>query len=373
MTVAPDEETDPELEQVLPHSPQVELDISDDSLQKPTDELSTESAPNPSATVSAEQATEVTDPAANPTEFPPPPLPPQPQPQVSVVVPTITPPSTPHTNPERGNSAAVASNQDNHTDPTLTGFLDKVSTFRPLGLSSKDLQEAGISTLMELRVIARNPEAFREKIPLLANLCERNQYLWVMFRWELRKLLEGEHMEPSVDDETDPVRRFVFSMGGGECIDVEEFMNGLRGAGVSSENDLLVLSRNLERYAEHIPFLREFAASKKFGWTAFQVGLEGLPGRKVPIPILTRDHGVSKEGRAYVEWFLDTVDPEKPLGYLADKFIEAGLTDRTSFLHIAEVIDIATEAMPLFRGFVAGDHLVWAMILVGFENLLKSA
>ena len=226
---------------------------------------------------------------------------------------------------------------------------------------------------MELKVIARNPEAFREKIPLLANLCERDQYLWVMFRWELRKLLEGEHKGQSADDETDPVRRFAVSMGGGECINVEELVNGLRRAGVSSKNDLLVLSRNLERYLGHIPFLQEFAVSNKFGWTIFQVGLEGLPGQKVSSPILARDCGASGEGRAYVKWFLDTVDPEKPLGHLADKFIEAGLTDRTSLLHIAEVIDIATEAMPLFRGLAAGDQLVWAMILVGFENLLKSA
>lgn len=226
---------------------------------------------------------------------------------------------------------------------------------------------------MELKVIARNPEAFREKIPLLAILCERDQYLWVMFRWELRKLLEGEHKGQSMGDETDPVRRFAFSMGGGECIDVEELVNGLRRVGVSSENDLLVLSRNLERYRKHIPFLREFAISNKFGWTIFQVGLEGLPGQKVPSPSLAQDRGADREGHAYVKWFLDTIDPEKPLGHLVDKFVKAGLTDRTSFLHIAEVIDIATEAMPLFRGLAAGDQLVWAMILVGFENLLKSA
>ena len=258
---------------------------------------------------------------------------------------------------------------------TLSTFLDEVSPSRPLGFSARDLEEVGISTFAELKIIARKPEAFRPKISVLADFRERNEYLWMMFRKGLRTLLEGEHREPSVDNldlEGDPITKFVRSLGGGECVDSDGLVNGLKGAGISSQQDLLVLSRNLERYTENIRFLREFAGSGKFGWTIFQVGLEGLPGQKPPTSVQAQDHGANGGGHAYIKWFLDTIDPDKPLGHLAGGFIKAGLTDRIGLLHVAEDIELAVDAMPFVRGLALGDQLVWAMILFGLENLAKS-
>lgn len=196
-----------------------------------------------------------------------------------------------------------------------------------------------------------------------------------MFRKGLKKLLGEDHREQSAGDpihETDPVGKFVHSLGGGGCIESEALVSGLKGAGISSEKDLLVLSRNLEKCTENIPFLREFATSKKFGWTVFQVGLEDLPGKKVSTSIQTQDREAGVEGHAFVKWFLDSIDPDKPLGHLADSFIEQGLDDRVPLLHVAEDIEIAVDCIPFLQDLASADQLVWAMILVGLENLTKS-
>ena len=196
-----------------------------------------------------------------------------------------------------------------------------------------------------------------------------------MFRKGLKRLLEGDHRQQLASDpmhESDPVGKFVRSLGGGEWIDSEALVNGLRGAGISSEKDLLVLSRNLDKYTDNIPFLREFAASKKFGWTVFQVGLEGLLDQKRSTSIQAQDHGASREGHGFVKRFLDTIDPDKPLGHLVDSFIKEGLNDRTPLLDVAEDIEIAVESIPFLQDLASGDQLTWAMILVGLENLTKS-
>jgi len=366
-----------------PNSLQVNSDASGNSLRKSASRPSMESSlSNSSAAHSTEPATYVVSPAANPAELillpssPPSQSSPQPQPRHSAVIPTITSPSTPlHDSPEPEQSVAASINEADRVVIALTTFLDEVSPFRPLGLSTKDLQEAGISTLAELRIIAHKPEVFRTKISVLADLCERDRYLWMMFRKGLKKLLGEDHREQSAGDpihETDPVGKFVRSLGGGGCIESEALVSGLRGAGISSEKDLLVLSRNLDKYTENIPFLREFATTKKFGWMVFQVGLEGLPGQKVSTSIQTQDHGASGEGHAFVKWFLDTIDPDKPLGHLADSFVEQGLNDRVPLLHVAEDIEIAVDCIPFLQDLASGDQLIWAMILVGLENLTKS-
>jgi hypothetical protein len=79
------------------------------------------------------------------------------------------------------------------------------------------------------------------------------------------------------------------------------------------------------------------------------------------------------EDRGYVKQFLDTIDSDKPLGYLADAFIEAGLSARFTLLDVAEDVKFAVGAMPFLQGLASGNQLVWAMIVVGLENLLKSA
>jgi len=192
---------------------------------------------------------------------------------------------------------------------------------------------------------------------------------------KLVELLKKDHTEQSPDSliEDDPVRRFICSLGAEECINTEWLTDSLREAGISSQKDLLVLSRNLERYIESIPSLRAFATSNKFGWTIFQVGLEGLPGRRTtPTFTQTQNPGADMEGHAYVRHFLDTIDSDKPLGYLADGFIDAGLTARFTLLDVAEDIKFAMEAMPFLQDLASGDQLVWAMIVIGLENLLKS-
>ncbi|KAF9651457.1 hypothetical protein BDM02DRAFT_3184463 [Thelephora ganbajun] len=308
-----------------------------------------------------------------PTEFPRAHT--QSQPQPSVAVPTITPPPTPHDNPATERPTAESTNEICHTVPTLATFLDEASPFKPLGFLAKDLQAVGVSTLAELKIIARKPEAFRTKIPVLADLREREQYLWMMFRKATKKLLEGDDKEQSTNNLVvgdDPVSKFVRSLGGGEWINFGALVDGLRGAGISSEKDLLVLSRNLEEYMKNIPFLWEFAASNKFGWLVFQAGLEGLPGQKTSKSVQAQDRGAGGEGHAYVKWFLDTIDSDKPLGYLANDFAKIGLTDRTPLLHVAEDIGLAVDAMPFFQDLASRNQLVWAMISVGFENLVKS-
>ena len=343
--------------------------VFDNPFQKPAGQLSTGStSSDPPVVRATKPATEVVNPI--PTGLPQPQ--PQPQTQLSVVAPTITPPPTPHDNPEQEKPAPAGTNGANLVAPTLATFLQEASPFRPLGFLVKDLQEAGISTLAELKVIARKPEAFRTKIAALADLRERDEYLWLMFRKGLRKLLEGDDEEQPANNlihESDPVRGFVRSLGGGECIDLEAFASGLRGAGISSERDLLVLSRNLEKYTQNIPFLREFAASRKLGWMTFQIGLEGLPGRET---VQVRGLGASRGGHAYIKRFLDTIDFDKPLGHLTDGFIKAGLTDRIPLIHVAEDIGIAVDVMPFLQRLASGDQLVWAMILVGLEDLAKS-
>lgn len=354
-----------------------ELAVPLDPLQDSASQPSTESSPrSPSTAHVAESTTEVASPAANPTELlPPSPPPPQPQPQDSVITSTIALLSTPHDDTELEKSTTESIDEADDTAAALAAFLDEASPFKPLGLSTRDLQEAGISTLAELKIIARKPELFRTKVSVLADLYERDQYLWFMLRTGLMKLQEGDHREESTDDpilKSDPVEQFVCSLSGGECIDSEALVNGLKGAGISSEKDLLVLSRNLEKYTENIPFLQEFAISKKFGWMIFQVGLEGLLGQTVSTSIQTQDCRAGGEGRAYIKWFLDTIDPDKPLGHLADGFIKAGLDDRIPLLHVAKNIRVAVDAMGFLRDLASEDQLVWAMILVGLDNLVKS-
>jgi len=360
-----------------PSSPQANSNTPDRSLQTATSPPLVESPPkNPSTIKFIIWKKSQKIPIVKTTNLQPSPLSPPSQPQDSVVAPAIASPSIPHDSPEPEQPIAASLSEADHAVVALTTFLDETSSFRPLGLSTKDLQEAGISTLGELKVIARKPEVFRTKIPVLAHLHEHDRYLWMMFRKRLKKLLEEDHGEQSAGDpthENDPVGKFVHSLGGGECIDSEALVNGLKGAGISSEKDLLVLSRNLEKYTENIPFLREFAASKKFAWMAFQVGLEGLPGRKISASIPSQDREAVGEGHAFVKWFLDTIDPDKPLGHLGDGFIKEGLDARIPLLHVAEDIELAVDSIPFLQDLASGDQLVWAMILVGLEDLAKSA
>ena len=363
-----------------PSSPQANSDTSDRPPRKPTSPPLMEPSPtNPSATKSVvlSMGPKIPRIPRVPRIKLRPSLPsPQSQPQHSAVAPAITSPSIPHDSPEPEQPIAASLSEADRAVIALTKFLDETSSFRPLGLSAKDLQEAGISTLGELKIIARKPEVFRTKIPVLANLHEHDRYLWMMFRKGLKKLLEEDHGEQLAGDlihESDPAGKFVHSMDGRECIDSEALANGLRGAGISSEKDLLVLSRNLEKYTKNIPFLREFAASKRFAWMVFQVGLEGLPGGKIPASIPSQDREAVGEGRAFVKWFLDTIDADKPLGYLGDGFIKEGLDARIPLLHVAEDIELAVDSIPFLQGLASGDQLVWAMILVGLEDLMKSA
>lgn len=294
---------------------------------------------------------------------------PQPQPQVqpSPVPSAITPPLTPHDNLEPEQLTTASTNEVDRATPTLTTLLDAVE-ITPLGFLAPVLENAGISEAAELKIIARKPEAFRAKV---AGLREADEFAWLMLRKKLAEILEDQSAENLVL-ESDPVRKFVRSLDGGGYIDSEALANGLKGAGISSEGDLLVLSRNLEKYTQNITFLREFAASKKFGWAIFQVGLEGLEGRKMSTPIPARYPGASMEGAAYIKWFLDTIDPGKPLGHLADGFIRVGLTSHIRLRRVAEDIELALDAMPFFQGLASGDQLVWAMILTGLDNLIKS-
>lgn len=299
----------------------------------------------------------------------------QPQQTPSVAVPAITPPPSPHDNPEPAKHTAGSIKITDRTIPTLATFLNQVSPHRPIQFLENDLHVAGISSLTELKVVARQPEEFRAKIPALAVLREHDQYLWMKLKKKLVELLKKDHTEQSPDSliEDDPVRRFICSLGAEECINTEWLVDSLREAGISSQKDLLVLSRNLERYIEGIPSLRAFATSNKFGWTIFQVGLEGLPGRRTtPTFTQTQNPGADMEGHTYVRHFLDTIDSDKPLGYLADGFIDAGLTARFTLLDVAEDIKFAVEAMPFLQDLASGDQLVWAMIVIGLENLLKS-
>jgi hypothetical protein len=339
----------------------------DESPRKPTSRPSTESPPrNPSAAPTATSPPTLHD-SRELGQSPPVPHD-SPEPEQS--------PPTRRDSPELEQSTAASIDEANHAVVALTTFLDETSPFRPLGLSTKDLQEAGISTIAELKIVAHNPEVFRTKISVLTDLHARDKYLWMMFRKGLKKLLERDRREQSAGDpihENDPITKFVCSLGGGEYINSEELVNGLRGAGISSETDLLVLSRNLEKYTENIPFLREFATSGKFSWMVFQVGLEGLQGQKVSTSIQTQDHGAGREGHAFVKWFLDTVDPDKPLGHLADSFIEEGLNDRIPLLHVAEDIEVAIDSIPFLQDLASGDQLIWAMIVVGLGELAKRA
>lgn len=300
----------------------------------------------------------------------------QPQQGPSAVAPAITPPPSPHDNPGSGKNTTGSTSNADRTILSLATFLDEVSPHRPIRFLENDLQAAGISSLAELQIVARQPELFRTKIPALAVLREEDQYLWMKLKKKLMELPKRDHTEgePNGLVEDDPVGRFIRSLGAGECINTEWLTDLLRGAGISSQKDLLVLSRNLERYIEGIPSLGVFARSNKFGWTIFQVGLEGLPGRRTtPTFTQTRNPEADLEGHGYVKHFLDTIDSDKPLGYLADGFINAGLTARFTLLDVAEDIKFAVEAMPFLQDLASGDQFVWAMIVIGLENLLKSA
>ena len=139
---------------------------------------------------------------------------------------------------------------------------------------AEDLRRAGVSTLADLKIIAHDPESYRQRMEVLAAVRDRNEYQWLMFYKALRRLEKPAEPEQSAND--DPVKQFVHSLGGGEHIDVETFSEGLREAGITSEMDLLVLSRNIEGPMDNYPFIQEFAASNKFGWTIIQVGLDKL-------------------------------------------------------------------------------------------------
>ena len=336
-------------------TPQSDSDVPDGSPRRPASQPSTElSSNNPPAVPAIELG------------------PPQPQSEPSLVAPTITPPLTHHDNLGLEKSAAASTDEVDPVVSTLTTFLNEVCP-TPLGFLVEDLRKAGISTITELKAIARKPEVFRMKIPVLADLRENEEFLWLMFRMGLRKLMEEDQPEQSANSmvlESDPVKKFLRSLGGGEpYIDLEEVANGLKGAGISSERDLLVLARNLEKYTENIPFLREFAASKKFGWVLFQVGLEDLSGQKTSTSIQAQDRGADREGEAYIKRFLDTIDPDKPLGHLASGFIKAGLTSHARLFCIAENPELALDAMPFLQSLASGDRLVWAMISVGLSDL----
>ena len=230
------------------------------------------------------------------------------------------------------------------------------------------------SCLVDASINMRRP--FREVIPVLADLRKSEEFLWLMFRKTLKKLLEEDQRGGPADSLApggDPIGKFVQSLGGGEWINSGTFADGLRGAGISSERDLLVLSRNLENYTERIPFLREFATTNEFGWVIFQVGLECLSGQKASTSIAAQDYGTDMEGETYIKWFLDTIDPDKPLGHLAKDFVKAGVTNHILLLCVAEDIELAVDAMPFFRSLAAGDQLVWAMIFAGLSNLTKPA
>lgn len=330
-----------------------------DILPGPLDHMPRTSSSNMAGTPSRQ-------PAAQPSQS---------QQEPSVVAPAITPPPSPHDNPEPAKHTAGSTSNSDRTIPTLVTFLNEVSPRRPLRFLETGLQAVGISSLAELKIVARQPEEFRGKIPALTILREHDQYLWMKLKKRLVELLKNDHAERSPDSlvEDDPVGRFICSLGAEECVDTEWLTESLRGAGISSQKDLLVLSRNLERYTERIPSLQAFATSNKFGWTIFQVGLEGLPGRRTtPTFTQTQNPGADMEGHAYIKHFLDTIDSDKPLGYLADGFINAGLTARFTLLDVAEDIKFAVEAMPFLHDLASGDQLVWAMIVIGLENLLKS-
>jgi hypothetical protein len=296
------------------------------------------------------------------------------QPALSVVVPTAIPPPSPHDNPESQKSTVESTNETDNTVPTLAAFLNEVSPHIPLGYLEKGLQVVGISSLTELRVVARRPEEFRARIPVLADLHEHSQYLWMKFKKGLAGLLEDLSEQPADSlVENDPVRRFIHSLGAGEYIDPEWLTGNLRAVGISTQKDLLVLSRNLEKYAEHIQFLQGFATFNKFGWLILQVGLESLPGyQRTPTFIQAQDHEACTEGHAYIKHFLDNIDTDKPLGYLADGFVKAGLIASFALLDVAEDVKFSVEAMPFLQGLASGDQLVWAMILVGLENLASN-
>ena len=335
-------------------TPQPDSSVPDDSLLQPA------SQPSITSFSGGPLAVRATEPGF-----------PQPQPRPPLVAPAVVPPPTPHDHPGLEKPTAASTDETDHAVSALTAFLDEVYPTQ-LGFLAKDLQKAGVSTIAELKIIARKPEAFRTKISVLADLREREEFLWLMFRMGLGKLLEEDQRGQSPDNQSDPIMKFVRSLGGEDCMDLELLANGLRGAGISSERDLLVLSRNLEKYTENIPFLREFAASKKLGWVIFQVGLEDLSGRKITTSVQAQDRGTEREGRAYIKQFLDTIDSDKPLGHLADGFIKAGLTDHIRLRCIAENIELALDAMPFLQSLASGDQLVWAMIFVGLNNLITS-
>ena len=196
-----------------------------------------------------------------------------------------------------------------------------------------------------------------------------------MFRKGIKELLKDQKEQPAKNLVlgSDPIGKFVHSLDGGGFIDPEEFADGLRRAGISSERDLLVLSHNLEKYTENIPFLREFSTSKKIGWVIFQLGLEDLSGRKMPTSTRTQDHETNGEGGEFIKHFLNTIDPDKPLGYLTNGFTKAGLTNLVRLICVAEHMELALDAMPFLRGLASGDQLVWAMILVRLNSLVASA
>jgi hypothetical protein len=150
---------------------------------------------------------------------------------------------------------------------------------------------------------------------------------------------------------------------------VQAFADGLRESGITSERDLSVLSRNLSRYHKHIPFLVELSRSNPLGWAILK---DGLQGREASAPTHTRDPEPDGEDEAYVEWFFNNIDPEKPLGHLAVQFTSEAFNSRSRLIDTAEDMGHALRAVPFLRRLASGDQLVWAMISVGFEDLYEN-
>ena len=138
---------------------------------------------------------------------------------------------------------------------------------------------------------------------MLSDLRERDQCLWMAFEKELVGLLEKDLVEKWYDEPIfvgDPIQKFFPGVGG--TSNFGHMVGGAKGAGILSEGDLLVLSRNFEEYTEHLPFLRYPAKENRFSRTPLQIGLECLPGRKNKSPSPQAwVRGAVMEGHAHIK------------------------------------------------------------------------
>lgn len=105
----------------------------------------------------------------------------------------------------------------------------------------------------------------------------------------------------------------------------------------------------------------------------FQVGLQGLSSQSVSTSVQAQDHRTDKEGEVYIRWFLDNIDPDKPLGHLTEGFMRAGITNHVRLRLVAEDIEEAMDSMSFLQGLATGDQLVGAMIFATLDNLIKFA